>query len=76
MRGDLHFYTVTKKGRMLKLGRNLTLAAILKQGYKVETLDGLELVGGWALEIYAIPPAKAPAWIQEMKTDLKARGIS
>jgi hypothetical protein len=76
MSGDLQVYTITKRGRMLKLGRNLSLAAVLKQAHKPELDDGLELVGGWALEIYAIPSDKASEWVKEMKADLKAKGIS
>lgn len=60
-------YAATKQGRLLKVGRRLTLKQIIAACVKEK--DGLELVNGWCLEFYIVPsggPAEKE-WIQEMK---------
>lgn len=69
-------YAVTKNGRILKVGRKLTLKKIIEaaaQKLPDGKMDGLDLVEGWCLEFYIVPKGDAEAeWIQEMKRRLKA----
>jgi hypothetical protein len=69
-------YAVTKAGRMLKVGRKLTLLKLIKAAVKEQadgTTDGLHLVEGWCLEFYTVPKGdKETQWVQEMKARLKA----
>lgn len=64
-------YAVTKKGRLLKAGRKLTLKQIIAASAKDG--DGLELNDGWCLEFYIVPAGGEPEqrWIQEMKARIK-----
>jgi hypothetical protein len=64
-------YAATKQGRLLKVGRKLTLKQIIAACVKPG--DGLELTGGWCLEFYVVPAGGAPEqeWIQEMKKRIK-----
>lgn len=75
---DVEVYATTSKGRMLKLGKNLDLDQALAQAAKTKdgSVDGLDLVGGWSLELYLVPRgAASQKWIAEMKADMKARGL-
>lgn len=72
-------YAVSSRGRMLKLGKKLELHQVLLQSATTKdgSKDGMDLVGGWALELYLVPRQgdAAGKWIAEMKADLKARGL-
>lgn len=74
----LDMYTITQRGRILKLGRKLTLEEVLRQAATAADgkPDGLPLVGDWCLELYAVPKGdKGKEWVDEMKRDLKAKGL-
>lgn len=64
---------------MLKLGKKLDLLQVGQMASKTKdgSMDGMALVGGWALELYLVPKEgdHARKWIDEMKRDLKARGL-
>jgi len=74
--GEEVVYAVTKSGRILKVGRKLTLKKIIEaaaQKLPDGKMDGLDLVEGWCLEFYIVPKGDEEAsWIQEMKKRLKA----
>lgn len=71
--GSLEYFTITKKGRILKIGRKLSLAQVCNAAHKEG--DGIELVGGWSLEVYCLPSERAKEWAEEMKVDLRKRGL-
>ena len=64
-------YITTKKGRLLKVGRKLSLTDIIKAASKPADQDGLELRDGWCLELYAVPKEGATTWTEEMKRQLR-----
>lgn len=68
-------YAVTKAGRILKVGRKLTLQKIITTAAtKLPSgeQDGLQLVEGWCLEFFIVPKGENETrWIQEMKVRLK-----
>lgn len=75
---DFDLFTITRRGRILRLGKKLTLKQICAKASstKNDEKDSLELIGGWSLEIYAVETGKrSENWIAEMKRDLKARGL-
>ncbi|CAD6581400.1 MAG: hypothetical protein CYPHOPRED_001564 [Cyphobasidiales sp. Tagirdzhanova-0007] len=69
---DETIYAVSKKGRILKVGRKLTLKNIVLAAVQKcpdGTLDGLDLVEGWCIEFYIVPKGEQEAsWIREMKS--------
>lgn len=70
---DESTYAVTKKGRILKVGRGLSLAKAIKSAYQHDESgdhDGLPLVEGWCLEFYIVPKGKELDWVKEMKQRL------
>ena len=62
---DSDFFAVTSDTRVLKVGRKLTVRALAKAARKGE--HGLPLVGGWCLEVYVVPRARAAEWAAQMK---------
>ena len=66
-------YAVTAKAKLLKVGKNLTLAQFVGMVRK-EGIDGVPLQGGWSLEFYLVPAGtdSTKAWINEMKIRLKS----
>lgn len=69
-------YAVTKSGRILKVGRKLTLQKVIATAatrLPTGEQDGLQLVEGWCLEFFIVPKGDSETqWIQEMKRRLKA----
>ena len=72
---DLEVYTVTAKGRVLKLGKSLSMAQVLKAAWKAEVNDGMGLVDSWCVELYLVPKERGAEFVAETKANLKARGL-
>jgi hypothetical protein len=68
-------YAVTQKGRILKVGRKLTLKKIIEaaaQKVADGSIDGLDLVEGWCLEFYIVAKGQSETrWIAEQKAKIK-----
>lgn len=66
-------YITTKGGRVLKMGKGLTLRKVIIAARKLEGTeggaDGIELLQGWALEIVWLPDGPAgKGWIDMYKS--------
>jgi Cns1/TTC4 Wheel domain len=73
---DCILYVITKNGRILKVGRKLTLREIMTTAAIRRPdgllLDGLELKDGWCLEVFVLPKnGAADEWVQNQKRELK-----
>jgi hypothetical protein len=69
-------YLATARGRLLKLGRKLSLAAVFAAAVPKAAdaeRDGVALKEGWCIEVFAVPRgAEADTWAAEMKASLRA----
>lgn len=61
-------YVTTRKRRVLKVGKALTWKQVLKAARDPAKADGVELLGGWCLELVWVPDGeRGKAWIDGWK---------
>ncbi|KAH8928160.1 hypothetical protein BT69DRAFT_1346846 [Atractiella rhizophila] len=63
-------FAVTRKGRILKMGKKIVLAKLIDGCWKDAEKDGLELKDGWCLEFYLIQKGREKEWSEEMRKNL------
>jgi hypothetical protein len=66
----MNLFCVTTKGRVLKVGKGLTLGEMMIRA-KGEGGDGMKLVEGWCMEFTLVEKEREKEWVESVKEEIK-----